>query len=54
MNEKKALISAFTLGIITGISLAIVFDNIVIGGGLGIVFGFAMYLAEKPKPPKDK
>ncbi|MEK4058740.1 MULTISPECIES: hypothetical protein [Paenibacillus] len=36
------------------LSFAIVFDNIVISGGLGIVFGVAMYQAEKPKPPKDK
>jgi len=54
LNEKKRLLSAITFGIITGVSFAIAFDNIAIGGGLGIVFGVAMYLVEKPKNPKDK
>ncbi|WP_156417442.1 hypothetical protein [Paenibacillus etheri] len=53
--KNKRLLSAITIGIITGVSFTIVFDNnIAIGGGLGILFGITMYMAEKPKNPKDK
>ncbi|WP_438491687.1 hypothetical protein [Paenibacillus sp. IHBB 3054] len=54
MKYNRRLLSALFIGISFGIAFSVVFDNIAIGGGLGIVFGIAMYEVEKPKPPKDK
>ncbi|MEI2398903.1 MULTISPECIES: hypothetical protein [Paenibacillus] len=54
MKYNRRLLSALFIGISFGIAFSIVFDNIAIGGGLGLIFGVSMYEAEKPKPPKDK
>lgn len=52
MKYNRRLLSALFIGISFGIAFSIVFDNIAIGGGLGLIFGVSMYEAEKPKPLK--